>query len=93
MSLKVEKISTEAFGNRGKWNQKAITAFLKDQHKPQTAIKVPLSDFYKEFYGGAKVIKYAGYYSRKHLLDAMFDLHLKGLVEVESGTLKIRFDN
>lgn len=92
MSLKVEKISTDAFGCRGKWNQKAISDFLKTQHKPGTAIKVPLTDFYKEFYGGAKVIKYAGYYSRKHLIDALFEMHLKGLVEIENGQIKIRFD-
>ena len=91
--LKTEKIEMEDFGNRGKWNQTAIIDWLKDQHKPQTAIKVGLMDFYKMFYGGVKVIKYVGYYSRKHLLDAFFELHLKGLVEVQKNELKLRFEN
>ena len=92
MALKVEKISSDNFGNRGKWNQKAIIEFLKNQHKSGTAIAVNLKDFYSEFYNGTKVIKYIGYYSRVHIIDALRTLKVAGIAEVEANILKVRFD-
>ena len=91
--MEVKSIDVENFGNRGKWNQKAIIGFLKENHKPKTAIEVRLMDFYKQFYGGSKVIKYVGYYCRKHVLEALQDLKIRGIAEIDTGALKIRFDN
>jgi len=90
--MEIKKIDFNDFGGRGVWKTDALKDWLKENAKPKTAIAVKLEDFYKEFYSGSKVIKYASYYSRKHIIDAMRSLQIKGLVAVSNGMLKIRFE-
>ena len=82
---------------KGKWNMSALKEFLKSVHKSNTEITVDLKKFYDNFYNGAKVIKYIGYYSRTHTIDAMKELSLDGYchqVKLENGeVLQIGFKN
>ena len=82
---------------KGKWNMNEIKKFLKSVHKSNTEITVDLKKFYENFYNGSKVIKYVGYYSRTHALEAMKELELDGYVhqiKLDDGeVLKIGFKN
>ena len=89
--METKKIEFSDFSSRGKWKSSELKAFLKEQHKPKTAIAVPLMDFYKQFYAGSNVIKYAGYYSRAHVLDACKELKFKAICSVDGEELKIGF--
>jgi len=90
--MQIEQIEFTDFGNHGKWNSDGIKKFLKQHQKQKTAISVPVIQFYNEFYTGGSVIKHATFYCRKHVLDAMKDMKIKGLAEVSKDALKIRFD-
>ena len=82
---------------KGKWNMEAIKEFLKSTHKANTEITVSLKKFYENFYNGGKVIKYIGYYSRTHTLEAMKLLDFQGYVhqiKLDTGEfLQIGFKN
>ena len=90
--MQIEKIEFSDFVNKGKWDLKGIQNFLKQHSKSKTAISVQVLQFYNEFYMGERVIKHATFYCRKHVLDAMKDMKIKGLAEVSKDALKIRFD-
>jgi len=90
--MDVKKINFNDFGVKGKWNHQGIQKFIKEHSKPKTAIAVSVEEFYANFYNGTRKIKYVNYYCRKHTIDAMAALGIKGFAEVADGQLKIRFD-
>ena len=91
--LKPEKIDIKDFNIRGKWDLKSMKDWIKKQSEDfkNQVIAVNLMDFYKEFYLGSKVIKYIGYYSRKHLLECMKKLNIAGQVATSKNRLMIYF--
>jgi len=91
--LKPEKIDIKDFNIRGKWNINAMTEWIQQQANQfkNQAIAVDLMSFYREFYNGSKVIKYIGYYSRKHLLECMKKLNIAGQVTTSKNRLMISF--
>ena len=94
VKMKVEKIDQSEMTSRGKWNQEAIKDFLLEQHKTfksNDGFKMPMLEFYKEFYGGSKVIKYASYYCKKHIEDALIDLKIKASASASGNDLKVWF--
>lgn len=88
--MECKKIEFSDFSNRGKWRITELKAFLKEQHKPKTAISVNLNEFYTQFHG-LPLIRYAGYYSRVHVIDALKELKIKGICSQDGENLKIGF--
>jgi hypothetical protein len=90
VKMQTKTIELNDFGNRGKWKQKELKAWLRSEFStPKMAKSVDLKEFYKSFYDGSKVIKYIGYYCRKHVLDLFSELDFTGLAEVRGTELKI----
>lgn len=87
--MQTKTIELDDFGQRGKWKTKELKTWLKAEFGTKVAKSVDLKEFYKQFYEGTKVIKYIGYYCRKHVLDVMSELDFTGLAEVRGSELKI----
>jgi hypothetical protein len=88
--MQTKVIQIDDMGQRGKWKTKELKNWLKTEFSaPKVAKSVNLTEFYKTFYDGTKVIKYIGYYCRKHVLDLMSELDFSGLAEIRGSELKI----
>jgi hypothetical protein len=89
----MEEIDISDIKSRGAWNIKAIKDFILENHKPKKAFKENWLTLYKQFYNGDTVIRYGSYYTRKHILDTMAELKIKGLCTIDGDLIKIGFLN
>ena len=92
MEINITEISPEeaeniSFRTSHKWDMENMETFAKDLVNKYSGkiVRIPITEFYKEFYTGDSVIKHQSYYCKKKLKTVLENLNIDCKV---SATLK-----